>query len=103
MLSGCNIDLLATQTCPPVSIDLVCLKTSDSLTCDQEDNLTEYGLCNNPLRGDLNARDSTPFFKPCQGLAYTFPSDDAGNSFGFCQEGITCCVGKDCPPHPGQA
>ncbi|RYP08821.1 hypothetical protein DL765_008684 [Monosporascus sp. GIB2] len=90
VLTGCNLDLFA-------------VAASTGNQCPPPDNLLDtYGLCNNPLRGDLNARDATPFFKPCQGLGYTFPSDDRANSFGFCQAGITCCVGTSCPPHPRQ-
>lgn len=51
----------------------------------------------NPLRHDLYADSATPFFAPCEGLAYTFPSDHGANSVGACQSGlISCCVGTAC-------
>ncbi|KAI0602005.1 hypothetical protein F4775DRAFT_588824 [Biscogniauxia sp. FL1348] len=78
-VSGCNKDLFALHTCP---------------------NL-QHGVC---LNDALHAESATPFFAPCSHSAYTFPADNAANSYGRCQNGhITCCVGTACPPGPNQS
>lgn len=41
---------------------------------------------------------ASPFFQPCAGAAYTYPNDNAANSYGQCNTGvINCCVGTNCP------
>ncbi|OIW26283.1 hypothetical protein CONLIGDRAFT_706427 [Coniochaeta ligniaria NRRL 30616] len=61
------------------------------------------GSCKNPLRSDQTATAATPFFKPCQGGAYTYVNDHNANSFGVCQSGrITCCIGTACDRDPKQ-
>ena len=41
---------------------------------------------------------ASPFFAPCAGAAYTYPNDNAANSYGQCNTGvINCCVGPTCP------
>ncbi|OKL63647.1 hypothetical protein UA08_00506 [Talaromyces atroroseus] len=82
VVTGCNKNLFELNTCP--------------------DNDGE-NACINPLRSDLSATAATTFFAPCQGAAYTFPSDSSAVSTGECQSGIvTCCVGMDCPANPKQ-
>jgi hypothetical protein len=61
------------------------------------------GACANPERASTTDTSATPFFAPCSGAAYTFPNDNAANSWGACQSGvITCCVGQNCPANPRQ-
>lgn len=75
-LSGCNKDLWTMSTCP------------------QNNGM---GSCKNPLRVPLGKQEPTPFFKPCEAKAYTYPSDDMAMSEGTCQDGrVTCCVGTAC-------
>jgi len=68
-LTGCDKKLWALGTCP---------------------NINSQGACVNP-RWDINDKEPTPFFAPCQGLAYTFPSDDAAVSNSRYQSGHIIC------------
>jgi len=57
--------------------------------CPQDNGM---GSCVNPLRTELAQLSvSTPFFQPCKGLAYTFPTDNEANSNGMCQMGHVGC------------
>ena len=77
---GCNVDLWDT-------ID-VCPHESDG------------PICYNPAATKVDD-PAEPFFKPCKGAAYTFPSDDEAS--GACKGSlISCCVGADCPANPNQ-
>jgi len=59
--------------------------------------LTENEDCINPLRSDESATAATPFFAPCQGMAWTYVNDNSANSFGDCQDGqVWCCIGMNC-------
>ncbi|POS77412.1 hypothetical protein DHEL01_v204189 [Diaporthe helianthi] len=76
-VAGCETDLFDTQ-----------LKARDVFP-------GEVNAVINPLRDDLDATSADEFFEPCQGLAYTFPSDHDANSFGSCQSGlISCCIDR---------
>lgn len=83
VVTGCNYDLWAMNPCP---------------------NNNGEGACTNPTRPSTTIDRATSFFEPCAGMAYSFPIDDAANSFGACQSGtIVCCIGSSCPPNPKQA
>lgn len=38
-----------------------------------------------------------PFFAPCQGAAYTFPTDDVATASAIQGTEISCCIGTSCP------
>ncbi|KAK0512416.1 hypothetical protein JMJ35_005544 [Cladonia borealis] len=77
---GCNIQLWnTTQSCP-----------------DEGDG----PICYNPAAANVDG-PAHPFFEPCQGAAYTFPTDDSATR--ACKSSmISCCVGADCPANPNQ-
>ncbi|OJJ42225.1 hypothetical protein ASPZODRAFT_155442 [Penicilliopsis zonata CBS 506.65] len=82
-LTGCNKNLYTLNTCPDPDGENACI---------------------NPLRASTTATEATTFFEPCEGAAYTFPDDNAANSYGQCQSGsVTCCVGADCPASSKQS
>ncbi|KAL2040696.1 hypothetical protein N7G274_006675 [Stereocaulon virgatum] len=76
-VTGCNIELFNDgQNCP---------------------NVGPGPICYNP---EENVPDgpAAPFFAPCAGAAYTYPNDNAANSYGQCNSGvIDCCIGSRCP------
>lgn len=54
-------------------------------------------ICYNPEQ-NIPEGPSSPFFEPCAGAAYTYPDDNAANSYGQCNTGvIDCCIGSQCP------
>lgn len=76
-VTGCNIPLF-----------------NDGHTCSNEG---PGPICYNPEQG-IASGPAAPFFEPCQGAAYTYPDDNAANSYGQCSAGvIDCCVGSQCP------
>lgn len=76
-VTGCNIPLF-----------------HDGHTCG---NQGPGPICYNPEQGVPNG-PASPFFEPCAGAAYTYPNDNAANSYGQCNKGvIDCCVGPQCP------
>ncbi|CAN8101566.1 unnamed protein product [Discula destructiva] len=89
-LAGCSEDLWAQNTCG-----------ADGETDKQDSN----GVCINPTNdGTRGATAASPFFKPCEGKAYTFPADDKSNSEGKCLGGAaTCCIGTKENGCPGSA
>ncbi|KAI1320654.1 hypothetical protein F5Y16DRAFT_405534 [Xylariaceae sp. FL0255] len=63
-------------------------------------------ICINPFR-DTPGLPIANFFFPCAALAYTYASDNLATVNGIneaegCETGVTCCVGANCPRHPGQ-
>jgi hypothetical protein len=68
-LTGCDKKLWALNTCP---------------------NINSQGACVNPRR-EITDKEPTPFFAPCQGLAYTFPTDIGSLSNSRCQSGHIIC------------
>ncbi|KAJ4397483.1 hypothetical protein N0V93_001712 [Gnomoniopsis smithogilvyi] len=78
-LSGCSEDLWGQNKCG----------------AGGETDEADKGVCTNPTNnGSFTGTAATPFFKPCEGKAYTYPSDDDANSNGKCAGGsATCCVG----------
>jgi len=82
VVTGCNKNLFLLNTCP--------------------DNDGE-NACINPTRSSTTITTPSVFFAPCEHAAYTYPIDNAANSWGACQSGqITCCVGMACPPNQNQ-
>ncbi|CAJ2513635.1 Uu.00g017540.m01.CDS01 [Anthostomella pinea] len=84
VVTGCNIDMFALNTCQDVD---------------------DGGACINTARSDSYAKVDPPdFFVPCEHAAYTWPSDDAATTNGgdTCNNGITCCIGTSCAPNPAQ-
>ncbi|CAD6572536.1 MAG: hypothetical protein ASARMPRED_005437 [Alectoria sarmentosa] len=76
-VTGCNIPLF-----------------NDGKTCG---NTGPGPICYNPEQ-DVPNGPASPFFEPCAGAAYTYPNDNAANSYGQCSTGvIDCCVGPQCP------
>ena len=75
VLTGCNIDLWNTGTCP---------------NSDPDDK----SICHNPAAASANG-PATPFFAPCQGAAYTFPNDNIANSGNTQSKLVTCCIGTE--------
>lgn len=73
-LSGCSVPLFQNSACPPADFDAA------------------KGDCRNPLKGSNGATAATPFFKPCQGQAYTYPGDHDGLANGKCQTSTTTCI-----------
>ncbi|KAG7006753.1 hypothetical protein G7Y79_00013g035250 [Physcia stellaris] len=78
VITGCNIPLFSTGQ--------VCTDPAPGPTC--------Y----NPLRrsDQRSGTPAAPFFRPCQGAAYTYPYDDTADS-GCDSKLISCCVGSACP------
>ena len=74
VLTGCNIDLWKTGSCPNAAGD--------------------NSICHNPAASSPNG-PATPFFLPCQGAAYTFPNDNIANSGNTQSELVTCCIGTE--------
>lgn len=67
---------------------------NDNHTCDNEG---AGPICYNPEQ-DVPNGPASPFFEPCAGAAYTYPNDNAANSYGQCNTGVIhCCVGPSCP------
>ncbi|KAI1467608.1 Osmotin, thaumatin-like protein [Daldinia caldariorum] len=61
--------------------------------------------CVNPYRDDpQHPPGAENIFKDCQGIAYTFPTDDLATKVDLpgCSRSITCCIGTACKHHPGQ-
>jgi len=77
VVTGCNVPLF-----------------NDGITCANEG---AGPVCYNPEQGVPDG-PASPFFAPCAGAAYTYPNDNAANSYGQCASGvIDCCVGPQCP------
>lgn len=92
VLSGCTDDLWSMGSCGS----------------DGEKLYQELGACSNPTNDGTFAQGAaSPFFKPCEGLAYTYPADNGANDGGSCTEAdITCCVGTEadgCVPASGSS
>lgn len=63
--------------------------------CNQTDqNLSDFTLCVNP-KVDHDDGTADPFFAPCAGQAYTFPSDNGANKADV-DATINCCIGTAC-------
>jgi hypothetical protein len=74
-VSGCETNLWAVK-------DSKCL------------NPNAFNGCTNPNQDGKHAND--PFFAPCAGKAYTFPSDDAAVSHNLCDTGkFVCTIGSN--------
>lgn len=101
VVTGCNKNLNALNSCP-VHLPLLPLLPHLPLTLALAQNPAAGGVCANPERNDQDPNaTATPFFAPCAHDAYTYPDDQAANSYGTCgTQDIVCCIGPDCPAHP---
>ncbi|KAI0125692.1 hypothetical protein BJ170DRAFT_695715 [Xylariales sp. AK1849] len=84
VVTGCSFDLNEYGVCPESDVG--------------------SGLCRNPLRGAEKVSSPTEFFRPCENSAYTYVHNHAAVTNGnpACLEGVTCCIGTACAPHPEQ-
>lgn len=83
-ITGCNLDLFSMGSC-----NVKGQNTMSGKTCINEVS---------PKNAD---GPTPPFFKPCEGAAYTYPTDDEANM--GCQSTLMeCCIGKSCPAVPRQ-
>lgn len=84
-VTGCNYDLFSLG--PP------CLDEAG-------------GTCYNPAVADTGKNTTLAmipdFFKPCNGAAYCWPTDDHANVGCDGTVTINCCIGTDCPAPPRQ-
>ena len=74
VLTGCNIDLWKTGTCPSTEGDGT--------------------ICHNPSTVSPDG-PAPEFFKPCQGAAYTFANDNVANIGNTNAKVVTCCIGTE--------
>ena len=80
VIMGCNVDLFNTTE-----------------TCTHEG---DGPICYNPQAAEVHG-PADPFFAPCEGAAYTFPTDDTGTH--ACKGSlVNCCIGADCLANPAQ-
>ena len=63
--------------------------------CNQTDHsLSDFTICLNP-KVDNDDGTADPFFAPCAGQAYTFPSDNGANKANVGST-VNCCIGTAC-------
>lgn len=75
-VTGCNKDLFSLNSCPDPAPGPV---------------------CHNPEQNELTGNTAAPFFAPCRGSAYTYPTDNNAVSNSPCSNNvIDCCVGTIC-------
>jgi hypothetical protein len=85
VVAGCNIELWNTGiTCPAMGTGPTCYNP-------------------HAHEGFEFTGPADPFFAPCQGAAYTFPSDNLGTMGCPGATTIDCCIGTACPAPARQA
>lgn len=79
-VTGCNLDLWkqGTTCASPVDDGTACHNTAG-----------DYG-------------PAIQFFKPCEGVAYTYPKDDTATNGSVQGKEISCCIGTSCPSPANQ-
>ena len=95
VVTGCNGRLLVQS--PPYKYNVLTITVP---LFDEGNICTNEGpgpICYSPAE-NVPEGPADPFFKPCEGAAYTYPDDDGANSYDQCGSGIIdCCVGPQCP------
>lgn len=81
------------------------LFSESGAACDQQGEKLQSGTCVNPTNvANFSFNASSPFFKPCEGKAYTFPGDNGAMAYDKCASGTySCCIGTEadgCPATP---
>ena len=79
-VTGCNLELFELSTCPSL----------------------QGNTCINMVSRYSDMGPASPFFKFCEGAAYTFPKDDRSDLGCRQNRVIDCCVGTSCPAVPRQ-
>ena len=82
-VSGCNTELFGLN----------------GNTCNQNVDISDFEICENPARS-ANDGPADPFFEVCQGKAYTYPNDNDAN-YSNVDVTTNCCIGADCPMGSG--
>ncbi|MCJ1456414.1 Invertase [Mycoblastus sanguinarius] len=95
--TGCNKDLFSMGSCPGGGgAGSVCKNPTGP---GGSHDPGAYANCATCTSWCYACAPPDPFFRPCAGLAYTFPYDDDA-TVGPAKGAINCCVGTGCAPNP---
>lgn len=86
------------------SVPITCSNHGQAVTGCTLDLWKQGNTCASPVSDGAachnTAGDYGPaiqFFKPCEGVAYTFPKDDTATNGSVQGKVISCCIGTSCP------
>lgn len=86
------------------SVPITCSNNGQAVTGCTVDLWNQGNTCSSPIDNGAachnSAGDNGPaiqFFKPCEGAAYTFPTDDGATDGSVQGKVMSCCIGTSCP------